>query len=219
MKPPCTGSRVGRWRGFRRPVVTALIAATAAVALTGCGAAGASGDDDEHAAAEESSLPPGVMPPNDPPQPGDAPLGPDGHYDYSAPDFVLKNPCETDAYQVALQNGWEPPVVGKQFKDYGTFQHCGITKEGTGISIYSHSLSFHDIEELSSDLRLHEDQGLTWHTAVVPGQFGDSCLAGAMGPGGGFGINIGMGAFSFYNSRDEACGFATQQFKELFRGE
>ncbi len=210
----------GRWRARGATATALAVVAAATLGTTGCGAVG---PDDANAAtagkeAGDNALQPGVLPPNDPPQPGDARLGPDGHYDYSAPDFVLKNPCDTDAYGVALEKGWEPPVIGKQFKNLGQIQHCGIIKDGTGISIHSLSLNHEELRELSIDLQFHKSRENTWYTAVIPGDFGSSCFAGAFGPRGGTGVGISMGAFSFYNSPKEACSFATQQYFELFRG-
>lgn len=52
-------------------------------------------------------LPPGVKAPEEPAQPGAAKLGPDGHYDYSAPDFVLGDPCEDPELMSRLaEQGW-----------------------------------------------------------------------------------------------------------------
>lgn len=53
-------------------------------------------------------LPPGVKAPEEPAQPGAAKLRPDGHYDYSAPDFVLGDPCEDPELMSRLaEQGWE----------------------------------------------------------------------------------------------------------------
>lgn len=207
-----------RWSGLRRLVAAALIAATAAGALAGCAGAKADADDGRHAAAEENSLPPGVMPPNDPPQPGDAPLGPDGHYDYSAPGFELKNPCDTDAYQVALQNGWEPPVIGQQFKDHDFIQYCGITRGTTGIGIYTLRLTHQELNEYALKINHQESGDSSWYTAVLPGILGDSCIAGVFGPNGGEGVSVGIGGFSDYSTEQSACDYASDQYEQLFGG-
>ena len=69
---------------------------------TSCASTEASGKDVQPAGDNATTittdsgvtLPAGVLPPNNPPEPGDAPLGPDGHYNYDAPEFVLTNPCD-----------------------------------------------------------------------------------------------------------------------------
>ena len=207
-----------RWSYLRRLVAAAIVAATAAGALAGCDGAETGADDGRHAAAEENSLPPGVMPPNDPPQPGDAPLGPDGHYDYSAPGFELKNPCDTAAYQVALQNGWKPPVIGNQFKDLDFIQHCGITRGTTGIGIYTHRLSHQELKEYALTFNHQESGDSSWYTAVLPGIMGDSCIAGTFGPNGGEGISVSIGGFSDYSTERSACDYASDQYEQLFGG-
>ena len=208
-------SRVGRG------AAAVAVVAVAALGMSGCAAFGGvdGGAVAEGAERPENALPPGVLPPNDPPQPGDARLGPDGHYDYSAPDFVLKNPCDTDAYQVALQKGWQPPAIGSQLKDHGEIQYCGITRDTDGISVFTHRLSLEDLRAMSSSVDVTHDGDHAVYTAVIPGDFGGSCMVGAFTAEGGTGINVGMNAFSFYKTPGEACGYAVEQYLELFWGE
>ena len=198
-----------------RVTAAACIAVMGAAGLSACTASGAT-DGGRTGEEEATALPPGVLPPNDPPQPGDARLGPDGHYDYSAPDFELKNPCDTGTYQVALNQGWKPPSIGQQFKDQGNIQYCGITKGSTGIAIYTLGLGHIEVAKLASELDYHSVDERSWYTAVIPGQFGDSCLAGAFGPDGGHGIFVGIGGFSNYSTKQEACMYAEEQFETLF---
>lgn len=90
---------------------SARIATLCAVLLLGTTAAGCSslsaaglgtplGSDDADGQAMAMTtdsgvvLPAGVLPPDSPAAPGDAPLGEDGHYNYDAPEFVLTNPCD-----------------------------------------------------------------------------------------------------------------------------
>lgn len=206
------------WSCLRRLVAAAIVAATAAGALAGCGRAEADADDGRHTAAEENSLPPGVMPPNDPPQPGDAPLGPDGHYDYSAPGFELKNPCDTDAYQVALQNGWEPPVIGNQLFDSESDRMCGIVKNGDGIGITHHSFTRSELIDLDPKVETQTKGETTWYTVVWPNYIGSTCFAGIDTSSGAEGVTVPIGGFSNFTTRESACQFASEQFIQFFGG-
>ena len=199
------GDCVNRWSGFRHPVVTAIIAATAAVALTGCGAAGASGDDGEHAAAEESSLPPGVMPPNDPPQPGDARLGPDGHYDYSAPDFVLKNPCDTEYFQRAMELGWQVPEIGTKRRDEPDSATCSIVNDSTGLPLVNFKNSATELEKQGYSAETHTIGGISFVMLRGNALFGESCFAGVETELGFIGAMSGTGGFSQFTNLDDAC--------------
>ncbi|WP_295626798.1 hypothetical protein [uncultured Corynebacterium sp.] len=206
-------------RRFTTPTPTTIGLLVASMLLAGCGAVGAkdAGTSDETSDAEQS-LPPGVLPPNDPPQPGDARLGSDGHYDYSAPDFVLKNPCDMDAYQVALRQGWSSPETGEQHRDFGDFQFCAITRRMEAVGVFSHSLTRDEFESTSLDFEVHTDAQSTWYTAVRPGLVGESCFVVVDTPSGGAGITAGVGGFSEHKTRETACEYATTLFKEFFGG-
>lgn len=208
-------SRVGRG------AAAVAVVAVAALGMSGCAAFGGVGGGAVAEGAErpENALPPGVLPPNDPPQPGDARLGPDGHYDYSAPDFVLKNPCDTDAYQVALQKGWQPPAIGSQNFDSDQDRMCGIVKESDGIGISHHAFERAKLIQLDPALEVHSDSGISWYTAEWPNHIGSTCFAGVDAPGGAEGVTVPIGGFSNYKTRESACRFASEQFIKLFGGD
>lgn len=100
---------------------TATTAAMCAAFLLGTALAGCSADGDSEAEQHSGSgsdtmraatglstdsgltLPAGVLPPDSPASPGDAPLGDDGHYNYDAPEFVLTNPCDDPKIMARLE--------------------------------------------------------------------------------------------------------------------
>lgn len=208
-------SRVGRG------AAAVAVVAVAALGMSGCAAFGGVGGGAVAEGAErpENALPPGVLPPNDPPQPGDARLGPDGHYDYSAPDFVLKNPCDTDAYQVALQKGWEPPVIGSTRYDADDERSCSITKESTGMVLFSYQTLPSEFEERGSTVHLDSAGPTPIYVIQSPHFFGDSCFAGVESPSGLIGALTGNGGFSNHTTIESACEEAIDVFDELFGGD
>ena len=199
-----------------RVTAAACIAVMGAAGLSACTASGAT--DGGRTGEEATALPPGILPPNDPPQPGDARLGPDGHYDYSAPDFVLKNPCDTEAYEVALEQGWVPPVVGEKNFDSEKSRVCGIVKGFDGIGIAHHAFSNTELVNMHPGLEYHSDDGTSWYTTVWPNHIGTSCFAGANGPGGAEGVTVPIGGFSSFKTQESACTFASEQYILLFGG-
>ncbi|MFC3849890.1 hypothetical protein ACFORJ_06890 [Corynebacterium hansenii] len=210
----------GRWRARGATATALAVAAAATLGMAGCGAVGT---DDANAATAgketgKNALAPGVLPPNDPPQPGDARLGPDGHYDYSAPDFVLKNPCDTDAYGVALEKGWEPPVIGKQNFDAETDRMCGIVKGSDGIGITLHAFNRADLKGMDPDFAIQNNGNVSWYTTVWPNYIGSSCFAGIDLPSGAEGVTVPIGGFSNFSTRESACKFASDQFIQFFGG-
>lgn len=194
-----------RWSGLRRLVAAALIAATAAGALVGCSGAQAGTDDGRHAAAEENSLPPGVMPPNDPPQPGDAPLGSDGHYDYSAPGFELKNPCDTEYFQRALELGWRVPDFGVTRQDEADAADCTLINETSGIALTTYYRSIEELERSGYTISVISAQPFDLITIKGDSLFGESCFTGAETPYGIFGATLVTGGFSQHNTMEKAC--------------
>lgn len=110
---------------------------------TSCASTKASGEDVQPVGDNATTittdsgvtLPAGVLPPNNPPEPGDAPLGPDGHYNYDAPEFVLTNPCDDPEIMGRLDRlGFrEQSEVSQRVK--GTRQlGCIIGSESSALS-------------------------------------------------------------------------------------
>lgn len=199
-----------RWSGLRRLVAAIIITATAAGALAGCSGAQADTDDGRHTAAEENSLPPGVMPPNDPPQPGDAPLGPDGHYDYSAPGFELKNPCDTEYFQRALGLGWQVPPFGTKRRDEPEEMYCGMINEASTIGLFSFPKNYRDYETSEFHIEIIDHKGISLIQVIRPTLFGEGCFIGLETPRGMFGGLDATGGFSSHTTIDQACKAATE---------
>ncbi|MDO5029496.1 MAG: hypothetical protein Q4E11_02795 [Corynebacterium sp.] len=95
------------------------------------------------------TLPAGVLPPNNPPEPGDAPLGNDGHYNYDAPEFVLTNPCDDPEIMGRLER------IGFREQDSIDMRIEGNKQLGCGIQ--------------SNDSNLLA----VWHTSVAHSQLGN----------------------------------------------
>lgn len=194
-----------QWSCLRRLVAAAIVATTAAGALAGCGRAETGADDGRHAAAEENSLPPGVLPPNDPPQPGDAPLGPDGHYDYSAPGFELKNPCDTEYFQRALELGWRVPDFGVTRQDETDAADCTLINETSGIALTTYYRSIKELERSGYTISVISAQPFDLITIKGSSLFGESCFTGAETPYGIIGATLATGGFSQHNNIEKAC--------------
>ncbi|MFD5868807.1 hypothetical protein ACFWGD_09385 [Corynebacterium sp. NPDC060344] len=189
-----------------------------ALGLTGCGAIGGDAATAAAGEAQGPALPPGVLPPNDPPQPGDAKLGPDGHYDYSAPDFVLKNPCDTDAYQVALQQGWKQPSFGTTRRDEPAEKTCSIVQNSTGMVLYSFAKTSGDFNAEEAEVAHEESRGKTLVVIKSPNLFGETCFAGIETPAGLTGALTGVGGFSNHSDIDSACEESKTVYHEIFGG-
>lgn len=200
-----TGDCISRWSCLRRLVAAAIVAATAAGALAGCSSAETDVDAGERAEAEENTLPPGVMPPNDPPQPGDAPLGPDGHYDYSAPGFELKNPCDTEYFQRALELGWRVPDFGVTRQDEADAADCTLINETSGIALTTYYRSIEELERSGYTISVISAQPFDLITIKGDSLFGESCFTGAETPYGIFGATLVTGGFSQHNTIEKAC--------------
>ena len=200
-----------------RVTAAACIAVMGVAGLSACTASGAT-DGVDGGEEEATALPPGVLPPNDPPQPGDARLGPDGHYDYSAPDFVLKNPCDTEVYERAMSNGWHAPIVGSPRFDGFDERSCSITNDSTGIVLFAYSKSVEDFRKQGSEITTKDSKTATVHVIQSPHLFGDACFAGVESPAGLMGALTGTGGFSNHASIESACNEAIDVFDELFGG-
>nr|WP_152663182.1 hypothetical protein [Corynebacterium xerosis] len=200
-----------------RVTAAACIAVMGAAGLSACTASGAT-DGGRTGEEEATALPPGVLPPNDPPQPGDARLGPDGHYDYSAPDFVLKNPCDTEAYEVALRNGWTQPSFGTVRRDEPAEKTCSIIKDSTGIVLFSFSKNPAEFLVEGSQVSYEESRGIGIAVIKAPNLFGESCFTGVETPNGLVGALTGVGGFSNHQTIESACAETKHIYHELFGG-
>ena len=207
-------SRVGRG------AAAVAVVAVAALGMSGCAAFGGvdGGAVAEGAERPENALPPGVLPPNDPPQPGDARLGSDGHYDYSAPDFVLKNPCDTEYFQRAMELGWEVPEIGTKRRDEPASSTCSMVNDSTGLPLVAFDSSVTGLSTQGYSVELDETGGQP--LIIVKGNaiLGESCFAGAETQVGVLGAMSGTGGFSQFTSIDDACKEAIETIIPILGG-
>lgn len=207
-------SRVGRG------AAAVAVVAVAALGMSGCGAFGGGGGGAVAEGAErpENALPPGVLPPNDPPQPGDARLGPDGHYDYSAPDFVLKNPCDTEYFQRAMELGWEVPSFGTKRRDEPTGSDCTIINESSGLALTNYPSSVAELAESGYETSI--DSSRTPALILIQGNalLGESCFAGVETAHGIIGATSVTGGFSTHSRIENACAEAVATIVPIIGG-
>lgn len=199
-----------------RVTAAACIAVMGAAGLSACTASGAT--DGGRTGEEATALPPGILPPNDPPQPGDARLGPDGHYDYSAPDFVLKNPCDTEYFERALELGWKVPEIGTKRRDEARTADCAIVNSETGLALTNFFSSPSDL----TDAGYVVSYGSPKHPGIIivegKSLFGDSCFAGVETVYGVFGASSATGGFSQHSNIDDACNEAIETINPIIGG-
>ena len=138
----------------------------------------------------DDGLPPAVVPPEGEFEPGDARLGPDGHYDYRAPDFVKTSPCSDPELMARLDRLGQRkhPEWGRDFE--GLYQvGCVLGPEGIGpISVWRLGLNNLEMEERGYDPRVHKTEAGTWVTARFESGFSDGCSATFETPKGSFGF-------------------------------
>lgn len=206
--------------------VAALAAvASLAAALTGCaGDAGASLADEVGDPTTETpggpGLPAGVVPPSGDPQPGDARLGPDGYYDYTADDFVLQNPCDGLPFELAREQGFRIGDNASPRDDETDYTVCRLFSDRTheAIALASYSLGQPGFEELGYEVSIEEAGGRSWYTVVMPGLLTEQCFAGVDTPDGSFGAGMTIGGFSPYTTEQSACDVASEFFNRIYGG-
>ena len=139
------------------------------------------------------TLPAGVLPPNNPPEPGDAPLGPDGHYNYDAPEFVLTNPCDDPEIMGRLdrlgfreQTYMEGRIEGN--KQIG----CVIESDASGLlSIWHAAVAHSQLERYSAEPLAHHEGIFNWVTFTQTEPLGSSaCIASVETEQGALGFVI-----------------------------
>lgn len=185
-----------------------------AAGFAGCTAADAADAADGISGTEEQStepaLPPGVLPPNEPPQPGDARLGPDGHYDYSAPDFVPKNPCNTEYFQRALELGWKPPEIGTKRRDDPDHMYCGVVNDRQALALFTFFGNQNDLKAEGHDVVIDTSSGTPLIMMKRPTLFGEACFVGVETELGTIGGAASTGGFSDHTTIDQACAEAIE---------
>lgn len=145
---------------------------------TGIGQSGAKDGRDAPVAGRDG-LPPGVLPPREPAQPGDARLGPDGHYDYAASDFVLTNPCDDPEIMAKLEKLGQREDPGKQFRINGAWHvECVLGEDGTGpIGVWYQEANFKRFETLDFSPKHRHEDGFSWVITRQKSNFSDGCVA------------------------------------------
>lgn len=168
---------------------------------TSCSSTEASGEDVQPVGDNATTittdsgvtLPAGVLPPNNPPKPGDAPLGPDGHYNYDAPEFVLTNPCDDPEIMGRLdrlgfreQTYMEGRIEGN--KQIG----CVIESDASGLlSIWHAAVAHSQLERYSAEPLAHHEGIFNWVTFTQTEPLGSSaCIASVETEQGALGFVI-----------------------------
>ena len=140
----------------------------------------------------DDGLPPAVVPPEGEFEPGDARLGPDGHYDYRAPDFVKTSPCSDPKLMARLDRLGQRkhPEWGRDFE--GLYQvGCVLGPEGLGpIAVWRLGLNNAEMVQRGQDIKVHRSEVGSWVTAKHESGFSDGCSATFETPKGSFGFLI-----------------------------
>lgn len=173
---------------------------------TGIGQSGAKDEQDAPVAGPDG-LPPGVLPPREPAQPGDARLGPDGHYDYAASDFVLTNPCDDPEIMAKLEKLGQREDPGKGVRAKGPWNiGCALGPHGLGpISIQYLSKNAEELPKVSTELQNHSRGELSWRTTKQVAPVGNSCFASIETSGGNLGFLIEAPPRETKNFHDTVC--------------
>lgn len=183
---------------------------------------GSETNDGREVGPDGKLLPPGVKAPEEPAKPGAARLGPDGHYDYSAPDFVLGDPCEDQELMGRLAaEGWE--LGTSQLSRFSTpyMRGCSLTKSNflaeplTIVSIRDSESGFASNGSLIS---VDSIEDVSWIQASPQSDLGEMCVAVQETHSGATGFLYTFSEFSEFNTADNACQFVSSKFKRFFGG-
>ena len=211
--------------GFFRRCLSGAVAVALAGVLAGCaGDAGApladAAGDPTPESSDRQGLPPGVVPPSGEPEPGDARLGPDGYYDYTADDFVLQNPCDGLPFELAQEQGFRigDNASPRDDDEYSTACRMQNADSGDGLVLLSHSSGQPGLESLGHEVEIRESHGRSWYTAVLPGLISNICFAGVDTAKGAVGTGTGVGGFSPHATEQAACDAASEMFNRIYGG-
>lgn len=179
---------------------------------TGIGQSGAKDGRDAPVAGRDG-LPPGVLPPREPAQPGDARLGPDGHYDYAASDFILTNPCDDPEIMAKLEK-----LGQRESKEFSTRfsgwkqSGCVLGPDGSGpISVWFQAANQDDFRKYESPPTFHKNSEFQWTTTRQTGAGGIvACVASVETERGSFGFTIDATNQSFDDFHAEACSLVNE---------
>lgn len=214
--------------GFFRRGLFAVTAAALAALLAGCaGDAGSSLADVHRDPALETTgghgLPPGVAPPSGDPQPGDARLGPDGYYDYTADDFVLGDPCDSEWAEQLKAGGWmeHESSAGRHNLSYQRgcvfYQEDSITFHP--VALMSLNMDSRNVEAGLFERNLHSSEAGSWYTTPVRTIGMQMCFAAVDTERGTFGLAVEHHEYGPYKTYEEACTYASDHLQTLLRGD
>ena len=176
---------------------------------------------------EPGGLPPGVMPPTGENPPGAARLGTDGHYDYSAEDFELGNPCddpEIVAKVESMGHVFEPFEYAKfkGFRQSGCIFDLSLEGNGSVNRLWYQAVNYHILVRDNGDPRVIERDGLTWYVSRQedPGVM-VACVASIETERGSFGFVIDVTEALSENAdfHTETCAEANEIFYTFFKGD
>lgn len=182
-----------------------------------------SGNDQDNSrmfAPDGTPLPPGVLPPSENPAPGSARLRPDGHYDYSADDFVLSDPCDSPELMERLRAlGYEEIETAIGRADLPWQRGCLIGETDTaiaGFELQNRNLS--DFQELGFTVSQRSTDTLSWAEVDLVSAMGDVYFSTVETEAGALGFSIPYGESSAVSSRVLARKQADALISDFFGG-
>lgn len=190
---------------MKKATTTALLSALLlGITATGCTSSETSGEevrpvgDNATTMTTDSgvTLPAGVLPPNDPPAPGDAPLGADGHYNYDAPEFVLTNPCDDPEIMGRLEKLGYREQTDVQDRIKGVRQlGCLLDAENSAppetFGVWLSSIAHSNLENYAATPIGHQSGAHNWATYQMTTPIGLSyCIASVETERGALGFAV-----------------------------
>lgn len=167
-------------------------------------------------------LPPGVKAPEEPAQPGAAKLRPDGHYDYSAPDFVLGDPCEDPELMSRLaEQGWAIWDSPRARISTNYLKGCVLSNANPNsepLTVVAINASATTMESEGYLHKFHSNGENSWFTANPPSGFGELCVAVHETQSGSVGIGYRYSEFKIHKTLDQACQYVSTSFEDFFGG-
>lgn len=219
-------NKAGFWPA-QAPSRTALLAAVL-LGMAGIGA-GCSSDspvsalvkDDDSSDSRE--LPQGVIAPYQPVQPGDARLGADGHYDYTAEDFVLRHPCDDQELMAKLkEKGWEKAEEASARTDNPFVKGCVLLPDdSTALPIAVHAQKRSSIAAAKDGdfVESIPKEGMNYYVSIVPGAASNMCFVGQDTSYGALGLAYLSTQDDTTTTRQETCKYVENKYVEAFQGE
>ena len=222
-------NKAGFWPA-QAPSRTALLAA-ALLGMAGIGAGCSSDspvsglvkdDDSSDSHSDARELPQGVIAPYQPVQPGDARLGADGHYDYTAEDFVLRHPCDDQELMAKLkEKGWEISPGTTSIIDEPNLKGCGLQNEAPdSIPFVLSAIRLKTIESKNNAeiTRTNFSDISTAYSARLASPVGAMCFIGQETSHGAIGLSLNYSEFYHVKTEASACQHLLNDYKKIFGG-